>query len=93
MKVLTFIDNCGHCAVFDLSTPEQEHKIFEGICKEAARTRQVSSKDKQTMKELLKTKQYDELTEFFSELGIIDIGQRGGPDIVEVETEWQEGLL
>lgn len=95
MEVLVFIDDCGHCRAFDVSTPDQLHKILEGICKEAAQKGHVQIDTKQEMKRLLDARSHDELIEFLSDSGIVDIGVRGGPSIVEAEKEWDfdTGLL
>jgi hypothetical protein len=88
MKVLMFYDDCGHARAFDVSTPEQEYKIMEGVCKDAAKKGRLDPDEKQEIKDLLARRNFKSLYEFLSNHAIIRIGQRSSPDIVEVEAEW-----
>jgi hypothetical protein len=92
MKVLAFYDDCGHLHAFDVSTPAQEHKILEGICKEAAQKGFLKGENKKEVKTLLENQDFEALYERLSDCDIMHFEQRHGPGIVEVQTQWQTDL-
>ncbi len=90
-EVLVFCDDCGHMGAVDMSTPEQKLKVFEGMCKEAAKEGRLNAQEKKELKELLAKKDFEALMEFLDDHDIIHLNQRGGPSIVTLETEWHTG--
>jgi hypothetical protein len=91
MKVLAFFDDCGHMTAFDMSTPEQELKILEGICKEAAKGGKLESDQKTAIKKFIKDKNTEGLLEYLEEIYLLDLNCRGKASIVDVNTEWETG--
>ena len=45
MNVISFIDDCGHTVVIDVSTPKQALKVYAGLLKHAIDDRAIHYKD------------------------------------------------
>ena len=88
-EVLVFCDDCGHLRAVDMGTPEQKHKIFTAICEEILKkAKRLDAEERAEIKKLLEDRNYDELSEFLDDNDFISLNQRGGPSIVELETDW-----
>lgn len=92
MRVLMGFDDNGHAFAFDVSTPDKEATILEGMCKEAAKMGRLESDHKQRIKEALAKKDFSTIYEILDYADLLHINQRGCTSIVEVQDKWETGL-
>jgi hypothetical protein len=83
-------DDCGHAYAYDVSTPEKEAAILEGICKEVAKAGRFNPAEKAAVKQALANKDFNTVYEILDD-DILHVGQRGSPSIVEVQETWKTG--
>jgi hypothetical protein len=92
MKVLMGFDDCGHAFAFDVSTPEQELIILEGMCKEAAKEGRLDPEEKTQVKEAIAKKDLEKIYEILDHADLLHLNARGCNSIVQVQSEWENGL-
>lgn len=92
MKVLMGFDTDGHAFAFDVSTPEQELIILEGMCKEAAKEGRLDPEEKTQVKEALAKKDLEKIYEILENADLLHLNARGCNSIVQTKSKWENGL-
>jgi hypothetical protein len=84
MKVLVYLDPCGHYNAFDVSTEEKELKVLQGLLNDTWTYMKKDPVPFSTTEE-----GWDLLEESFSPVQLC----RGSLEIVDVKDEWSSGLV